>query len=305
MRAFPCSISRIPIVRNFLASAFAITSISGCPSDGDGGLAGLSGLLAGISERQRFDEAGSAPLADVDPSRSGAAANDPAMLPPGAAPNDPAPTPPVLQCPPNLVVDCAAGQGQVEIEAWLASAFVVSGCADVVVTNDFPGAISVPTITVTFTAQDSCGHAQCVSTLSIVNPAPPKIIIGEPLELWPPNHQYAELTLADCGVRLIDACVGELDVNEFGRVTAIYSDEPENGEGDGNTMFDIVLTGDSGLKVRRERQGGGNGRVYGVSFEARDLAGNVASGVCYVTVPHDQSGGAAVDDGPTAGYSVP
>ena len=44
--------------------------------------------------------------------------------------------------------------------------------------------------------------------------------------------------------------------------------------------------------------GGGNGRVYTITFKVADTAGNVATGTKKITVPHSQDGTAAVDDGP-------
>jgi hypothetical protein len=110
--------------------------------------------------------------------------------------------------------------------------------------------------------------------------------------------------LADCAL-VIDACEGELDANAVGTIVSIYSDEPEDSNGDGNTTGDIEIVDEHTFRVRSERQGGGNGRVYGVSFIVTDSAGNTSEAECSVSVPHDQSGSAAGDDGASAGYVVP
>lgn len=103
-----------------------------------------------------------------------------------------------------------------------------------------------------------------------------------------------------------DACDASLDVDAMGSIESIYSDEPEDakGNGDGNTKDDIVIVGPSSFKVRAEREGTGNGRVYGIIFVVTDAAGNETTTTAYVGVPHDQSGDPAVDDGPAAGYTV-
>ena len=44
--------------------------------------------------------------------------------------------------------------------------------------------------------------------------------------------------------------------------------------------------------------GGGNGRVYTITFKVADAAGNVATATKKVSVPHSQDGTPAVDDGP-------
>jgi len=79
-------------------------------------------------------------------------------------------------------------------------------------------------------------------------------------------------------------------------LAAVTSNEPDdaNGVGDGNTTNDIqeadLGTADFQLKLRSERDGTGNGRVYTLTYAAFDAAGNSASGSGLVFVPHDQRG---------------
>jgi len=54
--------------------------------------------------------------------------------------------------------------------------------------------------------------------------------------------------------------------------------------------------------LRQERNGEGNGRVYTVHVSVEDSSGNKGTARFYVTIPHDQSGDPAIDDGPA--YSV-
>jgi hypothetical protein len=158
---------------------------------------------------------------------------------------------------------------------------------------------------ITYDAVDLCGHEAPVKTRKahVVDTLPPEVTIFSPVELWPSNHDYRTLTLADC-VAAMDACDGRIDVDEFGTILSIYSDEPENATGDGNTMDDIVIVDDHSFRLRAERRGGGNGRVYGVTFILSDSVGNEVQETCRFVVPHDQSGDGAVDDGPGAGYTV-
>ena len=89
-------------------------------------------------------------------------------------------------------------------------------------------------------------------------------------------------------------------------ITQVTSDEPEDvkGGGDGKTNNDIVIAGTCGsVDVRRERQGGGNGRVYTSHLSVDDGSGNTDTAICLITVPHDQSGAPAMDDGPAYGVS--
>lgn len=163
------------------------------------------------------------------------------------------------------------------------------------------------TYVVTYDAVDACGNpaVQVTRTVEVVDTTPPVVTVGDPLKLWSPNHKYAEFRLSDL-VSIEDACAGSLDVDGVGEIVSIYSDEPEDakGNGDGHTKDDIVIVGPNSFKVRAEREGTGNGRVYGIAFVVTDAAGNQTTGTAYIGVPHDQSGDPAMDDGPEAGYTV-
>ena len=69
-------------------------------------------------------------------------------------------------------------------------------------------------------------------------------------------------------------------------------------------LDDIVILSNSQFMLRAERQGGSNGRIYGITFEISDSTGNAATDTCLIGVPHDQSGTLPIDDGPGAGYTV-
>jgi len=136
---------------------------------------------------------------------------------------------------------------------------------------------------------------------------PPAVEVGEMTELWPPNHKYHTFNLSDIVLSVGDDIDGELDIDESCVILSIYSDEPEDviGKGDGNTVDDIVILGPSSFKVRSERQGTGNGRVYGITFEVSDSFGNSTTATVFLGVPHDKSGKRdIVDDGSAAGYTV-
>jgi len=91
-------------------------------------------------------------------------------------------------------------------------------------------------------------------------------------------------------------------------VTGVTQDEPIKGPGAGATCPDAVIA-DGQASVRAERSGGGNGRVYVISFTADDGQGGTCDGIVSVCVPHDRvphTKGAAVralsgcqDDGQT------
>ena len=173
-----------------------------------------------------------------------------------------------------------------------------------VVDVDTPG-----TYVITYDAVDDCGNnaAQVTRIVNVVDTTRPVVSIGDMVEIWPTNHKYHGFNLSDLVVSVEDICAGLLDIDAVGRIISIYSDEPEDaqGKGDGKTTDDIIILGNSSFKVRAEKEGKGNGRVYGVSFEVTDPAGNTTLETCYVGVPHDNSGAQAVNDGAGAGYTLP
>lgn len=110
-----------------------------------------------------------------------------------------------------------------------------------------------------------------------------------PGALWPPNHKMAAISIT--GVTDPDNDPVTLTI------TAIQQDEPVNGLGDGDTSPDASGIGTAAAQLRAERSGIGNGRVYGVSFNADDGKGGECAGMVAVGVPHDKSGPAAWNDG--------
>jgi len=168
------------------------------------------------------------------------------------------------------------------------------------VQGPYPAGTTLVTLTVT----DPHGLTDsCEATVTVNDVTPPMITIPDvAATMWPPNHKYKGFELADCGAQVVDNCDGDIDVSSVGVITSIYSDEPENVKGDGNTMDDIMITSLTSFEVRSERAGEGNGRVYGITFDVSDGSDNTSEAVCRIEVPHSQNGDAAIDDGPA--YTV-
>src|SRR5256885_1444378 len=71
---------------------------------------------------------------------------------------------------------------------------------------------------------------------------------GFSVTLWPPNRQFQSLVLSDCVLSAVDASGGSIDVNVFGIIVKITSDE-----GTTSPDGDMVITGSSaGLRAARE-----------------------------------------------------
>ena len=134
----------------------------------------------------------------------------------------------------------------------------------------------------------------------------PEIKVKPAIEIWPPNHKYVlfhRFNLSDCAT-VSDPCNPKLNLNDSAKILSLYSDEPEDSKGDGKTSLDMEILDTSTFRVRAERQGGGNGRVYGVTFSITNSQGNSSTATCHVAVPHSKSGAPAIDDGAAAGYTI-
>ncbi len=70
-------------------------------------------------------------------------------------------------------------------------------------------------------------------------------------------------------------------------VNSVYQDEPVNGKGDGDRSPDVLGIGTGNIKLRSERSGTDNGRVYTVNFSALDTQGGSCDGRLKVVVPKD------------------
>jgi hypothetical protein len=65
---------------------------------------------------------------------------------------------------------------------------------------------------------------------------------------------------------------------------------------------DILVMCPNTVKLRHERMGGGDGRVYSITYRVAADNGITADATVYAYVPHDDTDYSAGDDG--AGYTV-
>ena len=108
--------------------------------------------------------------------------------------------------------------------------------------------------------------------------APELEVSVSPNRLWPPNHKYRTVTAT---VEVSD----DFDSAPIVTLLSVTSNEPDNGPGDGNTINDIVILDDYTFKLRAERSGLGQGRIYTITYEAVDSCGNTSTGTATVKVP--------------------
>ena len=139
---------------------------------------------------------------------------------------------------------------------------------------------------ITLTVTDSLGASSTDTVkVRIVAATPPVItsVTASPNRLWPPNHKMVPVTVT---VSATDICSRTVDCE----ISSVSSNEPVNGQGDGNTTPDWAITGKLTVDLRAERSGKGSGRVYTITVRCIDAAGNSATKSVNVTVPHDRGG---------------
>jgi hypothetical protein len=196
----------------------------------------------------------------------------------------------------NCVADVAAGQVD-------NGSFDPDG-DDITLSLSPAGPYPLGETVVTLTVDDGQELSTCTATITVDDNTQPVVVANsDPIELWPPNHKYNTVDVSQCFVSVSDNCTA-LSMNDV-YIASVSSDEEENaqGNGDGNTTDDIIISEDcKSVQLRKERQGRGNGRVYTITLAADDGNGNTGTTTCQVTVPHSQNGDPAVDDG--AVYTV-
>ena len=150
---------------------------------------------------------------------------------------------------------------------------------------------------------DGYDSTTCTAAVNIDDQRPPVIVVREePLVMWPPNHKYKTITTEMLLESAEDACGNPIDLSGA-VVLAVRSDEPEDHKGDGKTLNDIIVLCPNLVKLRSERMGGGNGRVYTILFRITAENGVSADAEAKVIVPHDNSGPSAIED-VCGGYEV-
>jgi hypothetical protein len=114
-------------------------------------------------------------------------------------------------------------------------------------------------------------HDPVIVGLAVCDEIPPTFdeVSVTPEVLWPPNHKYVD-------VAATVVANDNFDPNPTVELVSLTSSEPDNGLGDGDSANDIVIVDDFTFQLRAERSGGGDGRVYTITYAATDACGNSA-----------------------------
>jgi len=134
---------------------------------------------------------------------------------------------------------------------------------------------------ITVTVTDLAGNSNaCTTTFNVIDNTPPTISgVGvNPAVLSPANHKMVNVT------------VNYTSTDNCGAVNctlSVSSNEPINGEDDGNTAPDWEIVDSHHVRLRAERSDRGNGRVYTITITCVDGSGNSTSRSATVTAPRN------------------
>ncbi|MBI3272842.1 MAG: HYR domain-containing protein [Planctomycetes bacterium] len=191
--------------------------------------------------------------------------------------------PPTITCRPLVTVATDPGLCKAS-NVELGTPIVSDNCEVASVTRTPTGTTFEHGLTVvTWTAKDDSGNsASCEQMVLVVDQEAPKVSCSVATSvLWPPNHDLAGVGLA---AGATDNCTASPAL-----ATHVFADEnDEEATGDGAHSPDAKDPASGSLRLRAERKGNADGRVYLILTVASDEDGNVGFHACTVVVPHSQ-----------------
>ena len=192
-------------------------------------------------------------------------------------------SPPEITCPADIVTNTDPGLCSAVVEF---TTTVTDDCEVVDISCDHPSGSAFPkgTTFVTCTATDNIGQTDsCSFNVTVNDNEPPQVNCSvATTSLWPPDHNLLNVGL---NVTATDNCPETITIG-----VEVFSDEGDEAPtGDGNFSPDAKNIAPNSLRLREERNGGLDGRVYLIVTTATDTSGNTAHCCSTVVVAHDQS----------------
>ena len=129
------------------------------------------------------------------------------------------------------------------------------------------------THTVSYSSTDKAGNVEDAKTLTVkIDATAPKITAtATPASIWPPNHKMVDVSVA----------VSATDGGSGGATLVLVSATASGDSGDIQGF--AVGTASTSGKVAANKD-----EVYTLTYKATDAAGNSATAVVTIAVPHDQ-----------------
>lgn len=194
---------------------------------------------------------------------------------------------PSIQCPNNIYI--ANSPGICGAEVFYPPILQAPNCGgDKIKIEQITGLASGSTFPIgkttnTFKLTNEIGNSATCSFDVVVYDFEPPIISGisdQLAPLWPPNHKMIPIHL---DYKTSDNC-GDTITSEI----YIFSNEPDNGLGDGDVAIDWKIQDAHNILLRAERSGTGKGRIYYISIVTHDSSYNYSYKLVTVAVPHDK-----------------
>jgi hypothetical protein len=137
------------------------------------------------------------------------------------------------------------------------------------------------------TCTDAAGNTSPATSVTVkIDRTPPTVSCSiNPSILWPPNHKLVPVTAS---VTVMDALSGPAGFS----LVSVTSNEPnerrKHRDRDRDIRGFVIGTPDTSGLLRAERSEHGAARIYTLTYQGLDLAGNAATCSATVTVPHDR-----------------
>ena len=220
---------------------------------------------------------------------------------------------PIISCPANITVGNDPGLCSATVDPGTATATDNCAIASIVGTRSdgqpLNAAYPVGTTNISWKATDTSGNmASCTQTI-VVNDVEAPVITASVANscLWAPNH---DLNNVGFNLSVSDNCTPASAIVVDVKVTSDERPEIQT-QGDGNFSPDAVVTGtgvNRVVRLRAERMGGGDGRVYLIRITATDQYNNSSLRVLRVGVPNNQNPSppaCGLDSRPVLGSNAP
>jgi len=208
-------------------------------------------------------------------------------------------TPPALTLPGAITAE-ATGPGGAAVTYSVSATDLVDGSRPVTCDHLSGSTFPLGSTTVQCTATDTHNNTSHGSfTVLVQDTTPPTIvsITASPANLWPPNHNMINVTVTVIATDLVDPA-------PTSHIVSVSSNEADNGNGDGDTSPDWIITGPLTLQLRAERDGGSTARIYTITIATTDFSGNTAHGTVTVSVSQTSNNAPDASSSSRRGHAV-
>lgn len=220
---------------------------------------------------------------------------------------------PIISCPANITVGNDPGLCSATVNPGTATATDNCAVASIVGTRSDGQPLNAPypvgTTNISWKATDTSGNMATCTQMIVVNDVEAPVITAAVTNscLWAPNH---DLNNVGFSLSVVDNCTPASAIVVDVKVTSDERPEIQT-QGDGNFSPDAIVTGtgvNRVVRLRAERMGGGDGRVYLIRITATDQYNNTSLRVLRVGVPNNQNPSppaCGLDSRPVSGSNAP